>query len=191
MPGSKYAVTGPNGSGKSTLLQVLSGALTLNEGTCEWYQNEIKILPEKIQQYISIAAPYLELIEEMTATEFLHFHNHFKPFVQNLPVDFILNEVGLHHAAGKQIRLYSSGMKQRLKLAQAVFSDVPMIFLDEPCTNLDVNGFDLYYRLIDHYCKNRMVIVCSNDANEFNFTKANLNIMDYKVKTPLPSKAAE
>jgi ABC-type multidrug transport system ATPase subunit len=182
LPGQKYAVTGPNGSGKSTLLQALSGALTLNEGHCDWQENEIKVPPEKMHQYVSIAAPYLELIEEMTATEFLHFHSHFKPFLQSFPVDFILHESGLHQAAGKQIRFYSSGMKQRLKLAQAIFSDVPVVLLDEPCTNLDINGFELYYRLIDSYCNNRTVIVCSNDVNEYKFIGATLDIMDYKVK---------
>lgn len=180
LPGKKYAVIGPNGSGKSTLLQALSGALTLNEGGIDWQNNKVKIQPDKISQYISIAAPYLELIEEMTASEFLRFHSHFKSFIRNCPVDFILNEVGLQHASGKQIRYYSSGMKQRLKLAQAIFSDVPVILLDEPCTNLDVNGFELYYRLIDQYCKNRMVIVCSNDVNEFKFSEESLDIMDFK-----------
>ena len=78
LPGIKYAITGPNGSGKSTLLQVLSGALLLNEGNCEWQLDSINIQPDNAHQFISIAAPYLELIEEMTAKEFLHFHGNFK-----------------------------------------------------------------------------------------------------------------
>lgn len=180
LPGEKYSITGNNGSGKSTLLLVISGALLLNEGSCNWFLNE-KVEPENVQKNISIAAPYLELIEEMTAIEFLKFHSKYKIFIQNMPVIEILNEAGLFAAANKQIRFYSSGMKQRLKLAQAIFSDVPVILLDEPCTNLDVAGFDLYYNWIEKYCSNRMVIVSSNDKNEYSFCNHEIKIQNYKA----------
>lgn len=177
--GKKYAITGPNGSGKSTLLQVLSGALLLNEGTCSFEDNST-INPDKVHLYITIAAPYFELIEEMTAKEFLVFHKHFKNYLNNISVEEILNQSGLLNAANKQIRFFSSGMKQRLKLAQAIFSDVPIVLLDEPCTNLDASGFELYYKLVDVYCKDRLVIVSSNDKNEYNFCDNIINIQDYK-----------
>ena len=103
--GKKYAITGPNGSGKSTLLQVLSGALLLNEGNCEWNNNAI-IDPDKVHLNITIAAPYFELIEEMTAKEFLVFHKHFKSYINNIPVEEILDQSGLLNAANKQIRFF-------------------------------------------------------------------------------------
>jgi ABC-type multidrug transport system ATPase subunit len=181
-PGIKYAITGPNGSGKSTLLQVLSGSLILNEGTSEWFINDINIQPDKVHLYISIAAPYFELIEEMTAKEFLFFHSNFKKYISQFSVEDILQEAGLSHAADKQIRFFSSGMKQRLKLAQAIFSDVAVILLDEPCTNLDTSGFDLYYKWIESYCKNRLLIISSNDKNEYNFCDREINLQDYKSK---------
>jgi ABC-type multidrug transport system ATPase subunit len=182
VPGIKYAITGPNGSGKSTLLQVLSGNLNLNEGNSEWQLNDITIVPDKVHLHISIAAPYLELIEEMTAKEFLLFHNNFKKYINNFSCDHILHEADLLNAAGKQIRFFSSGMKQRLKLAQAIFSDVPVILLDEPCTNLDVSGFGLYYKWIENYSKNRLLIVSSNDKNEYNFCEEEINLQQYKTK---------
>ena len=89
---------------------------------------------------LSIAAPYLETIEEMTANEFFSFHQQFKPLMSGMTVSQILERVGLKDAADKQIRYYSSGMKQRLKLAQAFFSDTPVLLLDEPTTNLDGRG---------------------------------------------------
>lgn len=180
LAGIKYAVTGHNGSGKSTLLQVLSGNLILNEGTAEWFSTNKNIQPDKVNLYISIAAPYLELIEEMTAKEFLLFHNNFKNFIHNFSVENILQESGLANAANKQIRFFSSGMKQRLKLAQAFFSDVPVVLLDEPCTNLDASGFELYYKWINTYCKSRLVIISSNDKNEYHFCDEELNIQEYK-----------
>ncbi len=80
----------------------------------------------------------------------------------------------------KQVRYYSSGMKQRVKLAQSIFSDTPIILLDEPCTNLDITGIELYHQLIDEYCKSRLVIVSSNDEVEYKFCRQKININDYK-----------
>lgn len=180
LPGMKYAITGPNGSGKSTLLQVLSGALSLNEGTCDWQFNNKKVQADDVQLYISIAAPYLELVEEMTAKEFLLFHCNFKKYIHNLSVENILQEANLFYAANKQIRFFSSGMKQRLKLAQAIFSDVPVVLLDEPCTNLDAPGFDLYYKWIENHCSNRLIVVASNDKNEYNFCNKEVNMQELK-----------
>ncbi|NCI48925.1 ABC transporter ATP-binding protein [Sediminibacterium roseum] len=177
-----YAITGPNGSGKSTLLQAIAGSLQLSEGKIIYKSSNgvDEIQPEKIHQQVSIAAPYLELIEEMTAKEFLNFHKQFKPLFEGLGVEDILTEIGLENAMDKQIRYYSSGMKQRVKLAQAVFSDVPVLLLDEPCTNLDKTGYDLYHSLIEKYCRHKLIIVSSNDANEMSFCDERINIIDHK-----------
>ena len=175
-----YAITGANGSGKSTLLQVISSALILNDGTIDWQLNENVLKPENVHQYISFTAPYFELVEEMTAKEFLLFHTQFKKFINNFSVEEILQKAELVSAANKQIRFYSSGMKQRLKLAQAIFSDVPCILLDEPCTNLDESGFNLYYDWIENFCRNRLLIISSNDINEYKFCDEQLNIQNFK-----------
>lgn len=175
-----YAIIGSNGSGKSTLLQVISSALLLNEGTAEWHLNQAILNTDSVHQHTSLAAPYFELIEEMTAKEFLIFHNQFKKIIDHFSVDEILEKAQLKNAADKQIRFYSSGMKQRLKLAQAIFSDVPFVLLDEPCTNLDENGYNLYYDWIENFCNNRLLIVSSNDINEYKFCDEQLNIQHFK-----------
>jgi ABC-type multidrug transport system ATPase subunit len=201
--GTAYAITGPNGSGKSTLLQVIGGAMMMSEGNVKYEigparrdetvpaehgmkrqtetGDQIKEVDvDKAFRYISIAAPYLELIEEMSLLEFLQFHMQFKPFLPATGISGIIEAIGLKPAANKQIRFYSSGMKQRVKLAQAIFSDVPCVLLDEPCTNLDAAGIELYHQLIRDYCNNRMVIVSSNDEQEYSFCKEKISITDYK-----------
>lgn len=181
--GTAYAITGPNGSGKSTLLQVIGGAIMMSEGSAKYSMGnepEREIHVDKAFQYISIAAPYLELIEEMTLLEMLQFHVHFKPFLPNLSIPDIISIIGLKAASKKQIRFYSSGMKQRVKLAQAIFSDVPCVLLDEPCTNLDTAGIELYHQLIRDYGNNRLLIVSSNDEQEYSFCEERISIMDYK-----------
>jgi ABC-type multidrug transport system ATPase subunit len=177
----KYAITGPNGSGKSTLLQVLAGAIDASEGKVEWWLTGKKMDDANVYKQIGIAAPYLELVEEMTALEFLDFHRNFKPIINNYSSAAILQRLSLEKAASKQIRYYSSGMKQRIKLAQAIFSDTEIVLLDEPCTNLDEPGYELYYSLIEEYCNNRLVIVSSNEKQEYSFCKDILNVNSFKV----------
>jgi len=178
--GNSYAIIGPNGSGKSTLLQVLSGSMQLSEGNSQWTMGNGQLSNEDVYKQVSICAPYLEVVEEMTLREFLEFHHHFKPFLPSFSIENIISIIGLQEAIGKQIRYYSSGMKQRVKLAQAIFSDTPFLLLDEPCTNLDATGINLYQQLIDQYCSNRLVIVSSNDETEYRFCKARVNITDHK-----------
>jgi len=199
--GRSYAITGPNGSGKSTLLQALAGSMHINEGKLkydvrnrhykvkkqpginpgiEMRQVEFDMPHEAVYKYVSYCAPYLDLIEEMTLEEFLQFHQQFKPLLDEVSIPEIISIVGLEKASHKQIRNYSSGMRQRVKLAQAIFSDTPAIFLDEPCTNLDVAGIKLYHQLIDTYCKKRLIVVSSNDEVEYGFCRERVNILDYK-----------
>ncbi len=176
---TKYAITGPNGSGKSTLLQVLAGSMNLTEGGVQFFNGTNELPAEDVYKHVSIAAPYLELIEEMTADEFLKFHSVFKRLI--LPIEEILVIIGLEKTKGKQLKNFSSGMKQRIKLAQAIFSDAEILLLDEPCTNLDTSGYELYHRLIKQFCSSKLVIVSSNDVNEYSFCDQQVNIMDYKI----------
>jgi ABC-type multidrug transport system ATPase subunit len=176
--GNAYAITGPNGSGKSTLLQVLAGATMQSEGEVTATFKGQAIATDKLFLHLSIAAPYLELIEEMTAIEFLEFHTHFKPLC--VTHTEALEKVGLAGAAQKQIRYFSSGMKQRLKLAQAIFSQAPILFLDEPCTNLDAEGIALYQQLIAEFGADKLILVSSNDVQEYGFCKEVLQIGAYK-----------
>ena len=177
----KYAITGPNGSGKSTLLQIISGGVIFNEGDIIYLgTNNKNIATEKIYRYVSLSAPYLDLIEEMTLMEFFSFHQKMKGWLESVTIQQIIGELKLENAAHKQIRYFSSGMKQRVKLAQAIFSNVPIVLLDEPLTNLDEAGITLYHSLISNFCEDRMVIVSSNDPKEYSFCHEVIDIKLYK-----------
>ena len=178
--GKSYAIIGPNGSGKSTLLQVLSGSMHANEGNIQWAIGNKQLANEQVYNHVSICAPYLEVVEEMTLKEFFNFHNGFKPFLPGLTIEKIISILSLEKAVDKQIRYYSSGMKQRVKLAQCILSDTPIVLLDEPCTNLDITGIELYHQLIADHCKTRLVVVSSNDEVEYKFCHQKININDYK-----------
>jgi ABC-type multidrug transport system ATPase subunit len=176
---SSYAITGPNGSGKSTLLQCIGGMLQLSEGSLVFEKNGTST-SENIHEHISFCAPYLDLVEEFTLSEFLLFHQQFKKFIPGASTRELIEETGLKAAAEKQIRYFSSGMKQRVKLAQAIYFDADIVLLDEPCSNLDTKGIDLYHSLVEKYCSGRTVIVCSNDKVEYDFCNEVISIMTYK-----------
>ena len=178
--GISYAITGANGSGKSTLLQSIGGMLQLSEGTISYSKNGNPLPAEEAYRAISYSAPYFDVVEEMTLREFLQFHNQFKNFISGFSIDTIIEAVDLGNAADKQIRLYSSGMKQRVRLAQAVFSDTSIVLLDEPCSNLDSKGIELYHSLIQQYCGDRLVIVCSNDELEYRFCQERIAMSSFK-----------
>ncbi len=174
--GQHYALIGNNGSGKSTLLQVIAGFTNLSKGQIEWANAD----SQTIYDQISIAAPYLELVEELTTIEHFEFHAKFKSIINTLSVQEMIQMIGLENSTDKQIRYFSSGMKQRLKLALAIFSNAPILLLDEPCSNLDKEGYALYKKLIQQYAMHKLIIVGSNDPEEYAFCTQQINLMNYK-----------
>ncbi len=176
-----YAILGANGSGKSTLLQLITGSMISSEGTITYTSETFTIEAEKIFRSVSIASPYLELIEEFTLNEMLTFHSKFKPFINNLSCTDIISLMCLEKSKNKELKYFSSGMKQRVRLALAILSDTAILLLDEPISNLDKAGIDWYAQLINSYTNNRITIVCSNQQiHEYAFCKEQLNIEDYK-----------
>lgn len=171
-----YAITGPNGSGKSTLLQLIATASTISEGAVSYFNYDSAIAPENMFKHFSIAAPYLDLIEEMTLLEMISFHNKMKPLISQLSISEIISIIGLKEATNKQIRYFSSGMKQRVKLALAIFTDVRIILLDEPCGNLDTAGILLYHELIKEFANQKLIIISSNDHKEYEFVNKVINM---------------
>lgn len=178
--GIKYAVTGPNGSGKSTLLQVLIGASSIHQGSIT-YQIKEKIFPvEKASQLFSFAAPYIDLIEEMTLSEFLAFHGKMKGWINGVNFNDLVQAAGLQNVMDKQVRYFSSGMLQRVKLIVAFSSNVEAILLDEPTSNLDVEGKIYYKELLNKYCGQRLLIIASNDEAEYACCNEILDLRKYK-----------
>ncbi len=177
--GNSYAILGPNGSGKSTLLSVLTGSLAPSEGTIR-FSNPEDIAVEHIYQHISLATPYLELVETFTLREIIDFHFKFKSFAPNVDAKQLISILGLEKSAGKEIKYFSSGMKQRTKLALAFCADTPILFLDEPTSNLDVQGVSWYKELVEIFTKERLTIIGSNQIQEYEFCRNEIQISDYK-----------
>jgi len=179
-----YAVTGPNGSGKSTLLRILSGHLTPTKGQVQFSRNEAPVGLNEAWQYLSYAAPYIELIEEFTLLEALQFHYRFRKFAQGLQPQDLIDLLGFStNAAHKPVRYFSSGMKQRLKLALAICSETPLLLLDEPTSNLDRQGASWYLDLVAKFGAERLIVVASNVEEDYVFCTQQVDILNFKAKT--------
>ena len=175
-----YAVLGANGSGKSTLLQVLNGSLVPSEGTISYFDGDKEVEAAGVFDYLSLAAPYLEVIEEFSLNEMIDFHFKFKQLKAGMDKNAVADILNLQGSRNKLIKYFSSGMKQRLKLALAFCADSPMLMLDEPTSNLDTQGIDWYLGLVEQFSENRLTIVCSNQEHEYSFCTNRLSISDYK-----------
>jgi ABC-type multidrug transport system ATPase subunit len=179
--GSSYAILGRNGSGKSTLLQVIAGNLLPSGGKVHYSHKGHAVSDHQVFRQLALVAPYQELIEEFTLKEMLEFHFSFKSILPGFTIPRITELLGFGNTKYKTIRQFSSGMKQRVKLACAMFSETPLLLLDEPTTNLDKTGTEWYLNLVSDYTAGRTVIICSNmHQTESGFCKATLSIEDYK-----------
>lgn len=165
--GQNYAIKGANGSGKSTLLKLISSNLSPSKGNITHSLNGSKLDRHQIYQHFAYAAPYVDLIEEFKLAEAIEFHQKFKPFKKGVSTSQILDRLGFKRTKSKYINSFSSGMKQRVKLILAICSDVPLLILDEPTTNLDQQGKNWYMELLQEYSQQNTVIIASNEAEDF------------------------
>jgi len=165
--GSITGVNGINGSGKSTFIKMISGYLSSSEGQIEYIHEGKKIDRSDLYQYMTLAAPYTDIVNEYDAEEMFLFHTKFKKLRVALEVSDFLDIVKLKRNKGKQIQFYSSGMKQRLQLALALMTDSKLLLLDEPTSYLDSENKAWFYNLLRQHKDGRTIIIASNDSEDF------------------------
>lgn len=162
-----YALLGENGSGKSTLLRILAGMQQVDEGMVTWKVKGEEKSAQKLYPYISFTAPAMELPLSFSLHEFLQFHFSFKKIQEDFSVAKIIDRLGMQKVKNRMLEDFSSGMLQRVKLAQALFADTPFLFIDEPTANLDAKGKALFQELLEEFKNNRLVFIASNEEEEY------------------------
>ncbi len=179
--GGAWAILGANGTGKSTLLQIISGYLLPAKGKIGFSEAGKPVPSPSVFRKLAICAPYLELIDEFTLEESVKFHQAFKPFVNGITTEEFIHLTSLEKNRSKPLKNFSSGMKQRVKLALAVLTDVPLVLLDEPTVNLDAKGIEWYRQLVETYRNKRTFVVSSNSqACDYAFCEQQLCIENFK-----------
>lgn len=181
-PGDRWVILGNNGSGKSTLLQSIAGFLRPSEGKVVYQNNGSDIDQEEVYQHIALASPYLEIFEDYNLVEAIGFHRKFKPLLVKDSPKQIAERIGLGAHTKKQVANFSSGMRQKLRLALAILSDTEVLLLDEPTSNLDADAISWYQQMVAEYGNDRLIIVCSNhQTQEYGFCTQEINMTDLKV----------
>ncbi|MEO6189109.1 MAG: ATP-binding cassette domain-containing protein [Saprospiraceae bacterium] len=165
--GNRYGISGPNGSGKSTLLSLLAGLSMPSKGEVYHKKEGHNISPIHWQKHLSIAAPYSDLFDYLSLNEIVEFNCSVKKLRSSITHNEFLRITKFHEQQDQLIKNFSSGMKQRLKLGLAILTESNIIFLDEPRTNLDATAQDWYIHCLDEYTKDAMVIIASNDMDDF------------------------
>jgi len=178
-PGT-YAITGPNGSGKSTLLQVLWGQMVPSAGSLAYEMDQKEISQSDLFKHVSIATPYMDLIDEFTLLEMVKFHFAFKEIRDSKSIEEVIMLLDLNHARDKAISNFSSGMRQRLKLGLAFYSKCQALFLDEPTTNLDKKAIAWYSEHLNQIPKETLIFIASNQESEYPPDAQKIDILAYK-----------
>jgi heme exporter protein A len=169
------AVTGRNGSGKSTLVKVLANIYTQTSGSISFSIDGKVVERENYYRYVGFVSPYLNLYDEFTGEENLKLVTKIRGFKSHR-FDEVFKRVGLYERRHDLVKIYSSGMKQRLKLAFAVIHRPLVLLLDEPTSNLDSEGIGVVEGIAEEYKTERILIIATNDELERNLCQKEINL---------------
>lgn len=166
--GASLAIAGSNGSGKSTFLRCLGHLMRPTSGNFEWTQDGDVLEREEIRKSIGYSAPYINLYDELSCRENLHFLSKMRHLSMNADfIDLWIHKVELAHVADQPFGTLSTGQKQRLRLASALFHDPKILLLDEPGSNLDEAGRALVNSIAESYqSPERLLMIASNNPEE-------------------------
>jgi len=179
------AVTGPNGSGKSTLLRIVAGLLRPTEGTTTVVVDGRERPLAQRRDVLGLATPDLNFYEEFTATENLEFAGEARGLdAPKRAAAQALEQVGLASRAGDRVAAYSSGMKQRLRLAFALLHAPPILMLDEPGSHLDDTGRDVVREVVAHQAARGLVLLATNDPGEIQLAERRLELDGHRLGDP-------
>jgi heme exporter protein A len=176
--GQVLVVAGPNGSGKSTLLNILAGLLRPSRGEVVYRDSDGPLPRARWFERLGMAAPDMSVYEELSAVENLRFFGRLRGLhLEEAALCALLEGLGL--PPREQTRLvgtYSSGMKQRVKLAQAVLHEPPVLLLDEPSSNLDESGHEVVANVVARFRGRAAVAVATNDPREMAWADARIDL---------------
>jgi len=172
--GEPLAITGANGSGKSTLIQIIAGIQRPTTGSVSFMSGGETIRPEAFSRYFSFTGPQVNPYDMLTAVENLMFT--VKGDHATERIDHMLETFDLFRHRHKQVKYYSTGMKQRLKLVHALINETPALLFDEPGSNLDLSGKERMMLTLEELKAERTIIIASNEPDEINFCNERLNL---------------
>ncbi len=165
--GRATAIVGANGAGKSTLLKLAGRFLEPDDGTVKAFDGDKELLRAEYRKRIAALAPTMNLYDRLTASENLKFFAGLRDAAID-DIDGLFARVGLTVGDGKKyVGEYSTGMKQRLKLAIVLAVDADVWLLDEPGANLDEAGRSMVLSEIARAVgEKKLILLATNDPIE-------------------------
>ncbi len=174
--GNIHALIGQNGSGKSTVLRIIGSSLIPSEGSVTYASNGEEVAIEDVATLVNFAAPYAQLVNQMSVEEYVAFYSNFRTLNEGEDFDSFYEKCDLVEHKDKLIGELSSGMLQRFKLALAFLFSSKMILLDEPTANLDEERIQWFENLITTERRGRTIIIASNLAHEIALCSTKLDV---------------
>ena len=159
--GESIAITGHNGSGKSTLLQIVYGLVQQSEGALFFNERSI----EKPELVFSMTTPSLELPMDFSMNDILAFYQSLNKISIDSEV-FGQQSMFSTKQMKQPLKNFSSGMLQRFKTALCLYSDSPILLLDEPLSNMDSKGEKWYQNCINEIKDNKIILFAGNQKEE-------------------------
>lgn len=181
--GGAVGLLGPNGAGKSTMIKSLLGFVVPNQGRMRVLGLDVAGSPLEIRRRVGYMPENDAHIPGMNAVSFVAYCAELSglPRVDAMQrAHEVLFYVGLGEARYRNVETYSTGMKQRIKLAQALVHDPDLLFLDEPTNGMDPKGRDEMLELVHDLAHNKgvNVIVSSHLLPDIEYTCERVVVMD-------------
>ena len=164
-----YGLLGANGAGKTTLMRMICGVLKPTSGTIRLDGKTIQALGEQYYTHLGYMPQDFGFYPDFTAREFMLYMAAVKGMDKKAAkarTEELLELVNLHDVAGRKIRSYSGGMKQRLGIAQALLNDPKIIILDEPTAGLDPKERVRFRNLIKDLGKDSIVLLSTHIVSD-------------------------
>ncbi len=174
--GEVFALLGPNGSGKTTTLGIVLGAIDLDGGSYQWFDEEFNSTTlRRIGSILEVPLFY----PFMSATDNLKLIADIKRISYD-GIDEILTQVGLYQRRGSAFRTFSLGMKQRLAVGAALIGNPEVLILDEPTNGLDPQGIAEIRTLIKSIAEmGKTIILASHLLDEVQKICSHVAVLDH------------
>jgi heme exporter protein A len=181
--GESIAITGKNGAGKSTLIKILCGLLTPNKGAVALSLNGNGIDLEKFYFHLGLVSPYLNMYEEFSAEENLLFIKKIRGMNSTTDerIALLLKEFNIYDHRNKEVKNFSSGMKQRLKYCAALLHEPSILVLDEPSSNLDEFGIVTVRARMKKQKTKGVLIFGTNDKDDLQHADTVFSLDNLKI----------
>ena len=166
VPPGMFGLLGPNGAGKSTLMRILAGLLEATSGSILLDGTDLLKHPDQIWPHLGFLPQEFGFYPHLTGAAMLDFLLQMKgvqsPRSRKALVGELLERVNLTAVANRRVRDYSSGMRQRLGIAQAIAGDPHLVIVDEPTAGLDPEERQRFYRLLSELSVDRTILLSTH-----------------------------